>query len=239
MKRTFLILVSVLAGIFYLSSCIYEFESVSGNGNVTREARELGDFSSLDVSRGLDVYLTFGKPQTIEIEADDNLHDIIRTEVVSGTLRIYQDKNIRNAKAKRIYITVPTIEEIEASSAADVIGENLLNAESFSVSVSSAAEVRIEVNAREVQVEASSSGSVELKGETDELDANASSAGSIDADKLQARYCRVTASSAGNVQVLALEEISANASSAGSIRYKGNPSEKKIDTSSAGSVSER
>lgn len=238
-KATFF--VSVMGGfILLLGSCIYPFAgNISGDGNVKIETRNIGEFNSIEASNGLHVFITFGQPATLEVEADENLHDVIKTEVTSGTLRIFSEKNIRNEKAKNIRISVPTLEDIEVSSAADVQGENKLEADRLNISVSSAGNLRLEIVAKELDVDASSSGNLELKGEAQELEADVSSAGTIDTDRLLVKFCRVSASSAGNASVWVSDEIIAEASSAGNIRYKGDPSKKKIDTSSAGSVTQR
>jgi len=226
--------------VFVQTSCIFDFpNSISGDGNVKVESREITDFKSIDASNGLHVYITFGNSLSLEIEADANLHDVIRTEVKSGTLHVFSERNIRNEKAKNIRITVPSLEEIEVSSAADVRCENILSTDRITISASSAGELRLETLAKEIRVDASSSGSVELIGEAQELEADVSSAGSIDAGKLMVKYCNVSASSAGSAKVWVSDELNAKASSAGSIRYKGDPGNKKIDTSSAGSVSQR
>jgi len=237
MKR---ILFIILAISFSLSFCVFNFvDFISGNGNVKVESRQISDFKSIEASNGLHVLITFGEPVSLEVEADENLHEIIRTEVSSGVLRVYTDRNIRNATSKNIRITVPSIEEFEVLSAANIKCENVLKVDRLDISVSSAAELRLETEAKKVSINASSSGSMELRGEADEIDIDVSSAGSVDADKLLAKYCRVSASSAGNTRVWVSEQLDAQASSAGTIQYKGDPAGKKIDTSSAGSVSQR
>jgi hypothetical protein len=240
MKRT-LIYLSALMGLFFqLSSCIMGLlDSISGDGNVKTVSREVADFKSVEASNGLNVFITFGNTLSMEVEADENLHDVILTEVNSGVLRVHTNKNIRNATAKNVRITVPDLEDIEVSSAADVRCENILKTERLEISVSSAGQLRLETDAKEVIVEASSSGSMELRGKADDMNINVSSAGSIDADRLEVKFCRVSASSAGNADVWVTEQLNADASSAGNIQYKGEPANKKIDTSSAGSVSQR
>jgi hypothetical protein len=233
--------ISAFAGlVFSLNSCIFPFAgSISGNGNVKTESRQVGEFNSIEASNGLHVLITFGESQSLEVEADENLHDVIKTEVSSGTLRIFSEKNIRSEKAKNIHISVKTLEEIEVSSAADVQCENPLETDHLTVSASSAGDVRIEVKAKEINADASSSGSIELKGEAKDIDIDVSSAGTIDADRLMSKSCRVSASSAGSASVWVTEQLEADASSAGNIRYKGEPANKRIDTSSAGSILQR
>jgi hypothetical protein len=240
MKRT-LIFLSAIAGILFLvSSCIMGFlETISGNGNVITVSREVADFKSIEAASGLNVFITFGNTLSLEVEADENLQDVILTEVNSGVLRVHTNKNIRKATAKNVRISVPTLEDIEVSSAADVRCENILKTDRLEISVSSAGQLRLETDAKEVSAEASSSGSIELRGESDDLDITVSSAGSIDADRLEVKFCKVSASSAGNAKVWVTDQLQAEASSAGNIQYKGEPANKKIDTSSAGSVSQR
>lgn len=240
MKKATFFISALCISLLLLNSCMYPFAgSISGDGNVKIEPRDIGEFNSIEASNGLHVFITFGQPVALEVEADENLHDVIKTEVTSGTLRIFSEKNIRNAKAKNIRISVPSLEDIEVSSAADVQGENKLEADRLNISVSSAGELRLETIAKELDVDASSNASLELKGEAQEMDADVSSAGTIDADRLLVKFCRVSASSAGNASVWVSDEIIAEASSAGNIRYKGDPTNKKIDTSSAGSVTQR
>jgi hypothetical protein len=240
MKRTIQYLLLSAVAVFFLSSCVFEFlEGISGNGKVVTETRNVSDFKSIQASTGLHVYITFGKEYAVTVEADENLHEVIKTVVSSGNLRIYSEKNIRNAAAKNINVTVPALEEIEVSSAADVRGQNAFEADQLRINVSSAGELRLETHAKEIRADASSSGRMELRGDVKDFKCNVSSAGSIDADELVAKNVDVSASSAGNASVWAQDELRADASSAGSIRYKGEPTAKKIDTSSAGSITQR
>ena len=240
MKKHFLPLVIFSACLLLNYSCILNFPvGISGNGNVKTESRDVSDFTSVEAATGLNVFIAIGDSYSLEVEADENLHDIIRTKVSSGTLSIYSEKAIRNAKAKNIRLTVPELEEIEVSSAADVRCENVIETDQLTLSVSSAGQLRASVLTGELHMDASSSGSMEIRGEAKELKANVSSAGSIDSDKLQSKYCRVSASSAGSISIWVTDELDAEASSAGSIQYKGDPENRKIETSSAGSVSKR
>jgi len=235
------IFISLFAGLILTgTSCIYySTGSIAGNGNVVTEVREIPDFKAIAVSNGLEVIITFGEPLSLQVEADENLQDIIRTEVSGGVLKVYSEKNIRKAAEKNVIITVPSLDEIDVSSAGNVKCENILNTDNLHISVSSAGKLRIETVADEINAEASSGGNVELRGTADELEVDVSSAGSIDADRLEVKNCDVSASSAGSASVWVSEELRAEASSAGNIQYKGNPSNRKVDTSSAGSVTQK
>ena len=75
------------------TSCF--IDGVKGDGNVITKNRKISDdFSRIEVSRGLDVYLTKSKNVALEVEADENLHELITTEVRDGVLKISSERNI-------------------------------------------------------------------------------------------------------------------------------------------------
>ena len=68
---------------------------VNGNGNVLTEERPVSEsFTAIRGSAGLDVFLEQGDEAKIVVEADENLLDIIETEIVEGKLKIGTKENI-------------------------------------------------------------------------------------------------------------------------------------------------
>ncbi len=223
-----------------VSSCMIDFkEIITGSGNVALEKRDIENFDALDVSSGLEVLVTFGEKTYLEIEADENLVELIKTDLRNRRLRIYSEMNIRRAKSKKIHITVPQLRSIEVSEAAIVKSQNSLKTDEIEIEVSSAGELELEVEARIIRTEVSSAANVFLKGETEQLHAEVSSAGKLNAFDLVSKYCYISVSSAGHAKVNTQKELNAEASSAGSILYVGDPIEKIIEKSSGGSVTPR
>jgi hypothetical protein len=214
-------------------------DSISGNGNVVKEQRDLEEFTGIKVSSGIDVYLTQGDVQEVVVEADENLQEWIRTEVSGSLLTVGTEKSIRTAKAKKVWITCKTLNRIDISSAGDVNGESLFKVSKLDIDMSSAGDLRLEVEADEINLSISSAGNANLKGKTNILKADLSSAGDLDAYELEAKIGDVSVSSAGHAKVYITEEASLRSSSAGDIKYKGEPRIKEIHTSSAGSVNKK
>ncbi len=237
MKTKTLFSVLILS-FFLLTSCIDFNNSVTGSGNVITEYHEVGDFHGIEAGAGLNVYVEFGEMSNeVEVIADENLHEYIKVEVINGILKITSRRNIRKASSKDVFVQAGTIDELEVSSAADFIGENLLIARDIDIEVSSAADLELELEAETARIEVSSSGSVYIRGRAQRLLADVSSAGDLDASDFIVEEADVEASSAADARVHVTEKIRAEASSAGSVRYKGNPKERNTETSSAGSVS--
>ena len=223
-----------------MSGCVVNIQdSISGNGHVTKQKRDVTEFTGIKVGSGIDVYLTQGEPQSVEVEADENLLDWIRTEVNGNVLQVYTDKNIRMARTKKVMITCKTLDRIDISSAGDVNGTNKFTLDKLDIQMSSAGDLKLELEANEIDISISSAGNVNLKGKTKILKADLSSAGDLNAFDLEATEGDISVSSAGNARVFVTGEASFRSSSAGDIDYRGEPKIREIHTSSAGSVNKK
>jgi hypothetical protein len=227
--------------ILALTSCVQGqvWKSVTGHGNVVTKERNVDSFTGIKVSSGIDVYLRQGDKVSVSVEADENLHEYIRTEVRNGILNVYSETNIRNAERKRVHVTMKDIESIKTTSAGDVIGEGKITSDRLELSASSAGDIKLDVKATDIIVDISSSGDISLTGETDKLRADLSSAGDLNAYELSTRVADLSVSSAGDADINVSEKLYARASSAGDINYKGDPRNVDAHSSSAGGIHKR
>lgn len=226
----------------FLGSCVISGwdPGISGNGNVAEETRDVSGFTGVHVSSGIDVYLTEGDQFEVRVEADENLLDVIETEVRGNMLVVGTDHvSIRRARSKRVYVTLPELKELKISSAGDCEGQNTFHCGDLRLGISSAGDLSLKVEADRIDLDISSSGDATLAGTAGHLDASLSSAGDLDAWDLEARVVDVTASSAGDARVFATQEISMDASSAGNIYYRGDARVVHSQSSSAGSIHSR
>jgi Putative auto-transporter adhesin, head GIN domain len=235
--RSFAIAILILG----ISSCTHGqfWKTVYGNNKVVTKERKTESFTGIKVSSGIDVYLKQGNNESVSVEADENLHEYILTEVRGGVLNVYSEYNIRDAERKRVYVTMKEVNSVRTTSAGDVFGETPIHTDRLELSASSAGDIKLEVNAKEINIDISSSGDMTLSGETDMLKADLSSAGDLNAYELKTRETDVSVSSAGDADVYATEKITARASSAGDVNYKGDPKYVDAHASSAGGVHKR
>jgi len=234
-------LLTFIIAILCISACTNaQFRvTVHGNGNVVRKERKAEDFTGIKVSSGVDVYLKQGSNMSITVEADENLHEYIITEVRNGVLNVYTDANIREAEKERVYVTMKEINSISTTSAGDVIGETPVKSDRLELSASSAGDIKLEVTSKEIKINISSSGDMTLSGEADILEADLSSAGDLNAYELKVREADISASSAGDADINVTEKLTARSSSAGDINYRGDPKYIDSHSSSAGGIHKR
>lgn len=231
------IIVLFIATLF--SSCGTDiFNRVNGNRNVVLKDRKPQDnFTGIRVSTGIDLYISQGKGNAIKVEADENLHDVIITEVNDGVLKIYTDKNIWRAKARKVYVTVENLTLLTATSGSDVFGETIITTDEIAISTTSGADIRIEIEAKSVETNATSGSDIEISGTTVNHASNATSGSSIDAYRLKSENVIVKATSGADIDIYASEKIEAKATSGGDIDFKGNPTNVRKKSNSGGSVS--
>ena len=225
----------ILLVLITTTSCF--LDGIKGNRNVATEQRNISsDFMAIDASQGIDVILTIGESVSLSVEADENLHDIIITEVKNGTLHVYADKNIWNAKSRKVHVTAPSINEVHADSGAEVISKNTIVAEDFSVSATSGSDVRLALNVTNLTCKTTSGADARLKGKAINFTASSSSGSDIKAQGLESEICNVKVSSGADVYVNVTEKLDANATSGGDIKYTGNPKSVKQNASASGSI---
>jgi adhesin HecA-like repeat protein len=228
--------------LMFLSSCVINGwdQGISGNGHVVTESRDISGFTGIHISSGIDVFLSQGDQFEVTVEADENLQDVILTEVNGNSLVVKTDHvNIRNAKSKKVHVTLPELTELKISSAGDCEGQTPFTCDDLRISISSAGDLTLEVEAREIDLDISSSGDARLTGSAEVFNAGLSSAGDLNAFDLVAAKVDVDVSSAGDARVNATEEISMNASSAGNIYYRGDAKVVHSRSSSAGDIVRR
>jgi len=221
------------------TSCFMDgITGIKGNRNVVSEDRTISsDFENIKVQQGINLYITQDNSTEIKVEADENIIDLLITEVQNNELKIYFEKNVYRAKARNVFLSTGNIKKIRASSGASVKSENTIQTNSLDLDASSGSSMKIYVNAIEVTTEASSGANINVYGKSTTFSGRASSGSGIDADELESVDAYTKASSGANINVNVTGKLTAKASSGGDIDYEGNPTSVNKDTSSGGSVS--
>ena len=223
------IAIAILLALF-TSSCAFDIsfgEGKRGNGQVVEESRTVTDeFTVVYASEGLDVFVTQGNDFSINVEADENIIELIGTDIRDGRLKVHAIENIGRA-TKNVYVTLPEVDALETSSGADLIAQNTITAEKIELEASSGSDLEVEVDASEVVAETSSGADIKVSGRTDMLYADASSGSDIKARGLLAKRCNADASSGADISVNVSESLVADASSGADISYTGEASVQK------------
>lgn len=112
MKKLNLVLLVLL---FTTVTFAQKREKIKGSKVVTTATVEVEPFEVLEVEDNIEVYLVKGDKQSLEVEVDDNLHDVIKADISGTTLRLYTSKQITGAKQIMVRLTyTPLLKGITA-----------------------------------------------------------------------------------------------------------------------------
>jgi hypothetical protein len=182
------------------------------------------------------LYLTKSKNVSLEVEADENLHELIETDVRDGVLKITSSKNIWSASSKKIHLHVDHLNAIAVNSGAEVFTRNTFESDELRLSVSSGATADMELKVTDLSCDISSGADIELAGQAENFRVSSSSGSDVKAYELEAKNCNADASSGSDIKLTAIETIEARATSGADIKYKGSPRVIQQEDNSGGSV---
>lgn len=191
-----------------------------GSGNVTTQQREVGAFTAINVAGVGEIVITQGNAERLTVETDENLQDVVLSEVRGDTLHLGMQPNVSLIKVTQMIITV-TVRDLKQ------------------ITLSGAAMISVHgVSGDHLTVSNSGLGTLTIDGTVAEQYVTLSGAGNYDGTALVSDRATVTISGLGSVVVNVRDRLDTTLSGAGSVAYIGNP-ELHTQISGLGEVRQR
>ena len=219
MKKLILVGSLTAALIASFSSCRHFGKGVQGSGVRKTEKRDLGAFKSIETSGAFEIQVTCQQPASFEIEGDDNLLPLVKTEVRNGVLRIYSDSPYTATKAITVRMALPDLEAISSTGAADIRATDVKNSQ--------------------LTISWQGAGRIEAAGETKFIDITSTGAGKLDTSRLRAERAKVSVTGAAHLDVYASQQLDVTVSGVGQVTYHGNPGVVNKSVTGLGSVNKK
>lgn len=211
---------ALLISLFSAIGCnVGNLTGVQGSGNAKSEIRNVSDFRQVEASGAINLEIDAQKDFSVEVEADDNLLPLIKSEVSGDTLKISTEDSISSKNKIVVRISMPELTSLNISGASDAV---VLNVKTDSL-----------------KLEASGASKIKISGGADSLEADASGASGIDAESLLVNDADIKANGASNTTVSAANSLKADASGASKIYYTGEPKNVEPKSSGASSVKKK
>ncbi len=214
----------------------------SQSNDNTRDTRKITGFHAVEVSGGIDLYISSG-PESVTVSASDKtIRDHMITEVVNGTLRIHLEENwspdVENPKMKA-YVSVRTLDKLGTSGGGDIYIQNELKTENLIIRLSGGGNLKGKLNANHLVIGQSGGSNVDLTGNVQNLEVDASGGANLHGYGLVTDYTRINASGGCSSELTVNKELRVVSSGGCDISYKGSASVKEIKTSGGGSVTHK
>ncbi len=211
--------------VLFLFSCDVMDNHVVPTNKVTTTQATFIDYDMIDASSAFTVYVTFSdEEESIEIEANDNLHQFIEVKKENNILKIGLDRNvhIRGKSTLIAYITTKNISDYMASGASRIIVENRIEAIDAHIYLSGASTFSGKLAVDQLNVDLSGASHLDISGLANDLGVEASGASIIRDYGLETSTLEADLSGASNMYVTVDEGIDVEASGSSVLHYKGS-----------------
>jgi hypothetical protein len=232
--RTMLIVVLVLALLIIPLSC---WNWTTGSGNISTEVKDIIDFAKIEAHDGFQLVVIQNNTFSIEITADDNLHENIKISKSGDTLKIELDGiwgcNSCTLEAK---ITMPDIDKLDLSggSRANISGFSLSH--DFYVELSGGSRLDGGIAVTNVDLNLSGGSRVTLEGSGDDLVVDGSGGSHLDLESFLIENADIKLSGGGKGDINVSGTLTVDLSGGSHVTYVGQPTIGDIDLSGGSTV---
>lgn len=238
-------LLPALLWLLALAPTLAQTETAAAN---TPEMRKVEKFRGINVGTGIELVLTGGHAQQVEVSATTlDQRDHILTKVVDGVLNVHYDnpderagnsKKDRQLRKLRVAVTADQLMSLAASSGAAITASGPYAMPDFQINLSSGSALRADINVSVLIVRQNGGSVIDISGQAPRCDVNLTAGSVFNGDKLQTNRAQIDASS-GSIAKLAVREVLlAEASGGSNIKYYGSPEVTK-DATGGSSISGR
>jgi hypothetical protein len=215
------------------------FSTISLFSQTTEQHRDLGDFTSIEMSGSIDVVYVPSEKYDIVIHSE--FPDDVLTELRDKKLIIHTKNGkslawneIRSiGKKYKVYVYVPTLNEIEASGSGNILLNGILKSDNLSILTAGSGNVTGQLNVESLKLKSAGSGNFRLSGNVVEASISSSGSGNIQSFDLYIENCAISKSGSGNTQITVSKSLKASISGSGNMNYRGTPN--TVSCTSAGS----
>jgi len=251
-----MLLIIVLSTLIITSGCAV----ISGSGDLDTREYEYTDFTKVEIGYAFEAEISHDNYFMVKITLDDNLFDYLDISQNGETLIITMEPgNIFTKVTQRAVITLPDLERLKISGAAQADVSNFSTSHDLYFELSGASQMDISnVNSADITLELSGASqaegtlemtngdfdisgasSVNLEGSAQDIIVNASGASRAHLDDFEVINARIDLSGASSATVNAAGQLSGDLSGASTLKYIGNPTLGNVTTSGASTISQK
>ncbi len=262
MKTSKLIATAIitLTAIIFNSCDKWGLGCIDGNGHLTTEDRVISNFEGIEVNGSFDVYVDTSMETSVLIEADENLLDLIKTQVRGNNLVIdtYRDRCLRSSHGIKIFVSTPQIDELILNGSGKIDCGDFESTE-LHVDIEGSGDIKLNyakidegnfeitgsgfisgtVDTYSADINISGSGEINLDGTAHVADMKITGSGNIKTSEFYTDNCSVKITGSGNAYVFASDLLEARITGSGTVYYYGNPANVVKEITGSGKIIKR
>ncbi|WP_136481040.1 GIN domain-containing protein [Cognatitamlana onchidii] len=212
---------------FFLCSCHEENIGVYPDDSISFKDIVVENYHSIEIANNVSAFITFSDTEeSITIESNSNLQDLIVAKIANNTLTVKLKNNIhlKSTPTLNVYITTKSIENIKAAADSNIKLENTWIANEAHINITADSNFTGPIDVNTLNLKATADAQADLYGDVNYLDAFLSAdAALIDYDlKVHDLKLKMTADCVANLTVS--HTISIDAVADCTLNYRGHAS---------------
>jgi len=238
MKKLFSVLFFAL-----LASAVAAQKTIN---DANAEKRNLSGYHAIEVSGGIDLYLSQGDESVAISASETKFRDRIKTEVKDGVLKIYFERNNNNSNVHvdiewgnrklKAYVSFKNLDKLGGSGGSDILVDGSIKVNTLALGLSGGSDFEGKVEVDDLKVDASGGSDVKISGHVNKLDIDASGGSDFKGYELATDICNLEASGGSDIYITVNKELSAEASGGSDVYYKGNGTIREMKSSGSSSI---
>ncbi len=188
----------------------------------------LNIFDEIKVSGPLKLVLHQDSSYSLQLSADSNLIDQIKTDVSGGEFRVTLDpEKYCGTDSIVVHAGIGELKKLTADNKSQVFGEGIIYAADLKISLSDTTIITLNLNTANLKTEVDGKAKINLSGQTGKHEFKSKGAIELNAFNFVAGYYNLDLEGVGKSNINVLNELKIKTSGASEIYYKGSPN--KVD----------
>jgi hypothetical protein len=213
---------------------VNSIQTIVGSGIIVQETRDVVGATGVDLGSEGSLTITQGNPQNLVLRTDENIMNMIITEVQRGVLVISSEPNrdIEPSQTIEADLTLNNFDNIVLSGVGDINASDLIS-DQLELTMMGVGDIEISnLDAIALDVLISGVGDVSISGQVDDQIVTLSSIGGYKSENLSSKTADVEVSNIGSATIRVSASLNVNITGSGSIFYHGSPTINRTGTGS-------
>lgn len=213
--------------ILFLSAC-NDDDTYTGEGPIVTEELSLEAFSAIEAMGSMDIVISQGSEQKVEVTGHANIIDRIETSVNNGIWKIkLKDGSYKNADLS-FSIIIPELNAASMEGSGDIDINDFSSKENVFLRIIGSGDIQLDENTgcENLNIDIEGSGNINANGAFSDLvnvDIEIVGSGSSDGFALAADQVEINIVGSADCSVTANTSLKVTIDGSGTVRYKGDP----------------
>lgn len=200
-------------------------EKITGSGITKHEVRTLPEFSSVHISGSFTTVIQQGAENRIEIDADENIMELISTEVTDDKvlrIRLKKGFSLQMGSDIRLLVQSPQWNEVGIHGSGEIRSLGPISGSNLEIQANGSGDIHLDLLYEMVSADMNGSPDLHLTGSASNFVVQSNGSGGVFADQFICKRVNLFISGSGDSRVYADSTLDVQVNGSGDVTYSGN-----------------